>query len=118
MCKHPQAQLNSIFAEISSTPEDEVKYREMNGKGEAQLECHAPSYGVGSQVQPSLGSKGDGDPHGSSEDLLVDYDDLPVEIGQFALSRLDVNLTDFTCGVFKILNSWARGYCTCAEYIG
>ena len=102
MCKDPQAQPYSIFVEISSTPEDEAKYREMNGKGEAQPECHAPSYGVGSQAEPSLGSKGDADPHGSSEDLLVDYDDLPVEIGQLALSRLDVNLTDFTYGVFKI----------------
>ena len=33
-----------------------------------------------SQIQSSLGAK-NVDPHGSSEDLLTDDDDIPVEIG-------------------------------------
>ena len=100
MYKDPQAQPNSIFVEIPSPPEDEAKYREMNGRGEAQLESHASSFDEGSEAQLSLGSKGDVDAHGSSEDLLIDYDDLPVEIGEKANCLLYLSLFGF---IYKCL---------------
>ena len=78
-------QPSSFFVECPSpsAPDVEVKTQEVNGEGDASNGC--------SQVQSSLGAKADSVTHGSSEELLFDFDDLPVEIGKNA-SGLPANL--------------------------
>ena len=61
------------IVESSSVPADEAKVQEVNYEEAARSDGS-------SQIQSSLGAK-NVDPHGSSEDLLTDDDDIPVEIG-------------------------------------